>query len=693
MPSAMGPRARLMSRSVAVVVAGLALSASAASAASATSASAHRAGDRTMDVAPRVVVVAVPDLLWSDLSSTATPTMWGLLAQGAAGALSVKSSWDLAGCADGLLTLGAGNRAAAEAKSAAAVPCTDPSAAQTATLDRRLRTTAGLAALSAALRAHGVRTATIGPGAAVALPAADVVVAPGSGLAAAAGAQVVLAVDDTIYAAQRDGRAAAVVAVDRTLGALIDPLPASTTVLLVGSSDRPTPPGETGGPSEARLHVALARGPDFTPGWLSSPSTKRAPYVELIDVAPTVLRLVGAPVPASVVGRPWAATSDSATAGARRSALADLDVKAVQGAHWRPPFMWAVSLLALLVTLLGLGVANRRPGSAGRRLAEAACYVVALLPFASWLLQLLPWWRWNIGLLPALLLTLAGLGGATTTIAARRVVPRGLLIVMGLSALLLVADLVTGSRLQTAALLGDSPITAGRFYGAGNTAFGVLAAAALLGAAVACAAPADRPRPIAVRRAGLAAALLVACAAVDAAPTLGADVGGGLALTPSAVVVVLMLARVRMSVRRVAAAIAVGALPVVGLALWDYHRPAQRRTHIGQFVAQVFDGQAGHVIARKLSANLGQLVGSPFLPLVVGTVLVVVFAIRAHRPRLERTFAQTPGLRAGLAGFTLCALLGAVLNDSGVTVTGIMLSVALPAVTALALRADPIDDR
>jgi hypothetical protein len=73
--------------------------------------------------------------------------------------------------------------------------------------------------------------------------------------------------------------------------------------------------------------------------------------------------------------------------------------------------------------------------------------------------------------------------------------------------------------------------------------------------------------------------------------------------------------------------------------------------------------------------------------------VVVVIAIRGHRPRLERTFAQTPGLRAGLAGFTLCALLGAILNDSGVTVTGIMLSVALPAVTALALRADPIDDR
>ena len=57
--------------------------------------------------------------------------------------------------------------------------------------------------------------------------------------------------------------------------------------------------------------------------------------------------------------------------------------------------------------------------------------------------------------------------------------------------------------------------------------------------------------------AGLAAALLGACAAVDAAPTLGADVGGGLALMPSAVVVVLMLARVRLTGRRLVATVAI----------------------------------------------------------------------------------------------------------------------------------------
>lgn len=106
-------------------------------------------------------------------------------------------------------------------------------------------------------------------------------------------------------------------------------------------------------------------------------------------------------------------------------------------------------------------------------------------------------------------------------------------------------------------------------------------------------------------------------------------------------------------------------------------------------MAQVLDGEAGPVVGRKISANLGQLTGSPFLPLVAGAVVVGVLLWRRHRSRLRRLLDATPGLSAGLVAGALCAALGGLLNDSGVTVTGIMLAVALPVVTALALRADP----
>jgi uncharacterized membrane protein YeaQ/YmgE (transglycosylase-associated protein family) len=154
-----------------------------------------------------------------------------------------------------------------------------------------------------------------------------------------------------------------------------------------------------------------------------------------------------------------------------------------------------------------------------------------------------------------------------------------------------------------------------------------------------------------------------------------------------------LLAGVRLTGARLIAVLALGAIPVVALALWDYHRPPDRRTHIGQFVAQVVHGQAGQVIGRKISANLGQLGSSPFLPLVIGTIVLIVLVRLRYWSLVEPSLRSTPGLVPAVWGFAVCAVLGALLNDSGVTVTGIMLSVALPAVTALALRADPIDDR
>jgi hypothetical protein len=354
--------------------------------------------------------------------------------------------------------------------------------------------------------------------------------------------------------------------------------------------------------------------------------------------------------------------------------------------------MWLLGGVALAVGVIALVLIRRRAVGAGRTALELACYLVAALPMASWLVQLVPWWR-SVALLPVLLVLVAAVVGGLATLAARRRAALGLVLVTALSAGVLVVDLLTQSRLQTSALLGDSPITAGRFYGAGNTAFGVLAAAALLGTAVvACAgAGPGLARTRRLRRAAAAVVVLLAIGAVDAAPSLGADLGGALAYLPSAVLLAFLLTGVRRTWRAGLLALVLGVIPVVAVAVWDYHRPPERRTHIGDFVGQVMDGDAGGVLSRKLSANLHQLVSSPFLPLVLGTVVLVPLAVWLQRRHLRELLDRTPGLALGLLVVAVCAVLGGLLNDSGVTVTGIMLSVALPTVSALALRVDRID--
>jgi hypothetical protein len=202
---------------------------------------------------------------------------------------------------------------------------------------------------------------------------------------------------------------------------------------------------------------------------------------------------------------------------------------------------------------------------------------------------------------------------------------------------------------------------------------------------------AGRARTDRWRRAAVAAVVLLAIGAVDAAPSLGADLGGALAYLPSAVLLAFLLTGVRRTWRAGLLALVLGVIPVIAVAVWDYHRPPDRRTHIGDFVGQVMDGDAGGVLGRKLSANLHQLVSSPFLPLVVGTIVLVPLVLWLERRRVRHLLDETPGLALGLVVVAVCAVLGGLLNDSGVTVTGIMLSVALPTVSALALRVDRID--
>ena len=70
--------------------------------------------------------------------------------------------------------------------------------------------------------------------------------------------------------------------------------PANSLVLVAGVSDTD---------SVRRLHVAIADGPGYDGGWLTSSSTGRAGYLQLVDLAPTALAALGLPEPIEAVRR------------------------------------------------------------------------------------------------------------------------------------------------------------------------------------------------------------------------------------------------------------------------------------------------------------------------------------------------------------------------------------------------------
>ncbi len=593
-----------------------------------------------------VVVVAVPGLQWRDVGPS-TPALERLAGQAAVGVLSVKALPARSCPADGALTLGAGARAEAFGTPCGAVP-EDLDAQRRLNLVARDGAVVGL--LADQVRAAGGCVTARGALAAAALPDPS-----------REGCPLTVVTGDPVGPARSPGSALSsralrpdAQAADRLVAQELAALPLGGTLLVVGLSGVP-------GDERAALHVAAAVGPAFPVGTaLRSASTRRTPYVQLVDVAPTVLDLLGLPVPAEVDGERWQAAGSAPGL----DALVALGERAQAGKAATVPFF----VVLLVAEVLLLAAVRRRP-----RALAAVALAGAAVPAASYAAMLVPWWRTPVPL--AVLLSVAvALCAAVAALARRTRCPAGW--VAAGTALLLAADLVTGAQLQVDSPAGYSTLVAGRFAGIGNVAFGVFAAAALLGTALLAG---RRPLPVVVG-AGLLAV------AVDGAPPWGSDVGGVLALVPAFVVLGLLLTGTRLSVVRLGLAGLAGAAVVTGFALADAARPPQDRTHLGRFVGQVRDGTAGEVLARKADAVLGLLFHSPVTAALPLLVAAAVHLVLRPPPPLARALRQVPALRAGLAALGVACAIGFAVNDSGAAVPAMALVVAVPVVVAVTAR-------
>ena len=417
----------------------------------------------------------------------------------------------------------------------------------------------------------------------------------------------------------------------------------------------------------------MATGPSFPRGALRSASTRRAPYVQLVDVAPTVLSVLRRPVPQVMDGQPWQVDGPAPST----AELADLDRKAQGQREATVPFFVGL----LVVSLVLLVLLWRRP-----RAAELVALTTVAALGASYLANLLPWWRVGVpllGLLAVVVPLALALTAVARAVAGRWPRPpddgesagtaRAAQVVCALVAAVLVGDLLTGAHLQVSSVGGHSPLVAGRFAGIGNVAFGVLAAAVLLAAS-------------ASRRVVVLAATGVLAVVADGAPAFGSDVGGVLALVPAFVVLALLRTGARVTVGRLAVAGGGAVLVVTGFALADWSRAPADRTHLGRFVQDLVDGTAGELLARKASAVLELVFLSPVTATLPFVAAAAAYLLVRPPAGLRRALLAAPDWRHGLLAVSLASLLGFLLNDSGAAVPALALGLAIPATAAVVSR-------
>ena len=430
---------------------------------------------------------------------------------------------------------------------------------------------------------------------------------------------------------------------------------------------------------------------EYEPGFLTSGNTRRAGYVLLTDLTPTIANLAGVELDeASMEGRAVERRDGPATGAARRAELVDAEA----AARFRDRVLYPVVMTVVIsVGLLALAAAavlisgwdDVRPW-----LARVALVLLAF-PSLTYLAAVFPFYEWGVAAYWLFLVLGSLLVGVLASMFAGRwlgplAVGYGLLV-----GVVTVSIVGLGSRLQLATVFGDSPIVAGRFTGINNVTFAYYFLSATMLACIV-----GRPHPRSTRTqpdardprrrapdrrrhpcgGPTSAVRWRACRRSPSSRWAWGSgrCGGGWWCWPPSPPLVLI--------------VALGAL--------DLTRDSADRSHLGRLFERIgSDGWSGlsTVVERKLAVNLRSLTESTWRYLFGPLAIAAGLMLWRGRGWVRAVADAFPPLRRAMPGLIALAVLGYGANDSGIAVPGAMLAVAVPGFVYLACRVEPTPAR
>jgi hypothetical protein len=462
-------------------------------------------------------------------------------------------------------------------------------------------------------------------------------------------------------------RAEALADADALLGRLLQQVDPERDAVVVLS---PVSPG-----SSPALGVVAVQAPGADSGLLESATTRRAGYVQLADVAPTVLSLLGEDTPDDIEGRAFQMVDPDEQGSGRVTGLVD----AADAAEFRDQLVpLVVTVITVVITLLVLATSRRvpLPVAARSRLAPLAFGVLGVVP-ATFLVGRLDVVR---GSTLGYLLTVVAIGAVLGVVASRvdrRWPGVGVIVSLGVIVVLVAGDVLFGAPLQLNTVFGYSVGVAGRFAGLGNLAFALFGSATIVLAALLAQRGGARGFRVALVLLGLVVL-------IEGLPMLGADVGGTISMVPAFGVTGLVLAGRRVGVRE-AAGLAVGTVvALLGFAFIDAARTPQKHTHLARLAEHVIDGRWGQFfdsLSRRWQASFGGAETAGWITvaailLIAGLYVALVGTGRMgiNGPRWDRW------TNAAVAGLLVLGAVGLIANDSSFAVPATMLIVVGPVI-------------
>lgn len=469
-------------------------------------------------------------------------------------------------------------------------------------------------------------------------------------------------------------RSSGLLRADRQIGGLLDAVDLDSTLVMIVAPVTP------GGPNvRGQLRPVILAGAGVEHGMATSTATRRIGLVTAFDLSATIAGQLG--------------LSDGRFASGRRvevapaddmSSLVEMNSRAVLHDKLRGPISGITLGLQLVIYAIAIWKmsSGSLPGWGIALLAASMAFPVATFVSRTPI--------WKSGFLAATLSVIVAslaLGGLASLLERRRRF-LGVTLLLAVVWGFFVLDVIFGAPGQQDSILGSSSVVGGRFFGLGNLGFALFAGSAILLGGMLV-----ETLPRGGRTAALAVLFLTVV--VIGHPALGGDVGGTLAMVPTvSVFVFLAVGGTRFRLKYLPL-IGMGAVALVLLfGAIDLARPAVNRTHLGDFLATALEDPASifSVLLRKITLAVGVL--NAWVALAAGAVAVLIFLHRRSGLRWGAIVADRPGLRAALDSACVAAVVGSIVNDSGLAVAGMLLALAAPwalLVTAgLNPRADPI---
>jgi len=404
--------------------------------------------------------------------------------------------------------------------------------------------------------------------------------------------------------------------------------------------------------------MVVIYGKGYHNAFLSSGATRRDYIVANTDIAPTVLNFFGlSDATRTMIGQPMVAkpAGDADTLQQARH----IDDQASIVNRIRVPLNKGYVVLQIILILLGLLTifAQKRMSQVVQRLLVLLVTVPLVLLVLGRLTLPCDWLYMVVAVAASVLLNIL-------VVRACRGDAYQAFIITGICTIVLLdIDLFTGTTMIQSSVLGYDPMAGARYYGIGNEYMGIL-----LGSVIAVAATIYHRYRRRWLLAAIGAFFLLQCYLI-AGPMLGANSDGILTVPAAFLVTIFLLADIRIKPRYVLLMGLIILIGILGITWYDMHRPVEMQSHIGRAANLMAAGgwQEGlTIISRKLAMNL-KLIRYTIWSWVF-IVILLVLSILVYRPvgLMKQLMQRYPYIVKGFAGTITGALVGLVVNDSGI---------------------------